>query len=134
MITVLIVSAVQALYWFLAAADIIMEFLLNALPLEIQSPPYLLRPFSALISTAPNVYVGFQCIFIPSALVCILFVLLSKNFPKRTKICDGISLFGLSTLLFMPFEVTALLNLCIDIPLLCFVIADYKKRQASIIL
>lgn len=129
MLAFLIITAVQTLYWFVVTISWILESFLPASPFG--SPlQYLLQPFSALVSAAPQLYLVFQCVFFPMVIICAVCILFLKRFVKRTKICAGISLLCLLLVFIQPsFIFASVLNFCISIPLLCFVIADYKQNK-----
>lgn len=129
MIIVLIVTAVQVLYCFGWTVDLILDFLWGILPHENYIPLYLMQPFSALISRSTDLYIVFQCVLILAIFICAVCIPFMKSFSVRTKICGGINLICTILWFILSFEFAMVLTLCSSIPLLCFLIADYKQRK-----
>ena len=124
MLAILIVTIMQVLYWFACVISGIMDLLSPTILTEHNLPFDL---FAAFAAARPNAYIVLQCTILAATFICALFILFSKKCTTKTKIGGGVSLIGILASLVIPsFAFAAVLNLCISIPLLCFVIADYR--------
>lgn len=129
MLFILIVTAIQVLYWFSGITALLTESLVGSSLLENRLLFWLLQPLTAFVSSAPKIYVLLQCILFSAIFICALLILFLKKFSLKTKICACINIFCVIAVFFAFNLLSLFLNLCVGIPLLCFVIADYKQSK-----
>lgn len=130
MLVILIVTIIQVLYWFAVNTGMLLDLLPSTFSAEHAHTLYLLNPFSLFAAANPNAYIVLQCTILAATFICALFIFFSKKYTVKTKIGGGVSLIGILASLTIPsFAFAAVLNLCISIPLLCFVIADYRDAR-----
>ncbi len=134
MIAAIVMTVIQILYWFL----VVVESALNLIPLSVEQmntlPPFFLHPFSALVSLFPNGYIVFQCLFMLMSCTNALWILISKRFSKKVKVCGGLNLLFLTTVFYVPFALTACFNFSISIILLCLVAVNRKQSNMKEVL
>lgn len=125
MLSILIITLIQAFYWLLLTVDLFWQ----TQPLQNDLPYILLRPFSMLAAKAPDVYILFQCLLFVAVIISAICIFVSKRHLLKTKVCAVLNLLAVSALFFLPWEISVVLNFCVGIVLLAFVSLDYKRSN-----